>query len=58
VSRALDDWAFQRGVPLAFIRPGTPVDNACIESFDGRLRDECLNVHQFTSIADAKCGRS
>ena len=52
-SRALEDWAYQRGVQLDFIRPGKPVENAFIESFNGRLRDECLNVHQFTSIADA-----
>ena len=37
-----------------FIRPGKPVDNAYIESFNGRLRDECMNVHQFTSLAEAK----
>ena len=54
MSRALEDWAYQRGVQLDFIRPGKPVENAVIESFNGRLRDECLNVHQFTSIADAK----
>ena len=48
------DWAYQRGVQLDFIRPGKPVENAFIESFNGRLRDECLNVHQFTSIDDAK----
>jgi putative transposase len=54
MSRALEDWAFARGVQLDFIRPGKPVKNALIESFNGRLRDECLNVHQFTSIDDAK----
>jgi putative transposase len=54
MSRALEDWAYQRGVQLDFIRPGKPVKNAFIESFNGRLRDECLNVHQFTSIEDAK----
>jgi putative transposase len=54
MSRALEDWAYQRGVQLDFIRPGKPVENAFIESFNGRLRDECLNVHQFTSIADAQ----
>ena len=54
MSRALEDWAYQRGVQLDFIRPGKPVENAFIESFNGRLRDECLNVHQFTSIDDAK----
>jgi putative transposase len=54
MSRALEDSAFARGVQLDFIRPGKPVENAFIESFNGRLRDECLNVHQFTSIDDAK----
>ena len=49
-SRALEDWAYRRGVQLDFIRPGKPVENAFIESFNGRLRDECLNVHQFTSL--------
>lgn len=53
-SRALEEWAYRRGVQLDFIRPGKPVENAFIESFNGRLRDECLNVHQFVSLADAK----
>ncbi len=39
-SRALDDWAYRRGVQLDFIRPGTPVENAFIELYNGRLRDE------------------
>ena len=52
--RALEDWAYRRGVQLDFIRPGKPVENAFIEAFNGRLRDECLNVHQFTSIDDAR----
>ena len=53
-SRALEDWAYHRGVQLDFIRPGKPVENTFIESFNGRLRDECLNVHRFTSRADAQ----
>jgi putative transposase len=53
-SRALEDWAYRRGVELDFTRPGKPVENAFIESFNGRLRDECLNVQQFTSIDDAR----
>jgi putative transposase len=53
-SRALEDWAYRRGVQLDFIRPGKPVENAFIESFNGRLRDECLNVHQFLSLEDAR----
>ena len=54
MSRALEDWAFARGVQLDFIRPGKPVENAFIEAFNGRLRDECLHVHQFTSVEDAQ----
>ena len=53
-SRALEDWAWHRGVKLDFIHPGKPMENGYIESFNGRLRDECLNVHQFLSLADAK----
>src|SRR5262249_7357458 len=53
-SRALEDWAYRRGVQLDFIRPGKPIENAFIESFNGRFRDECLNVQQFASVADAK----
>ena len=53
-SKALDEWAYQRGVQLDFIRPGKPVDNALIESFNGRLRDECPNVHSFMSVAHAQ----
>src|SRR4051812_14421099 len=53
-SKALDEWAYQRGVALDFIRPGKPVENAFIESFNGRLRDECLNVYSFESIAHAQ----
>ena len=53
-SRALEDWAYRRGVQLDFIRPGKPVENAFIESFNGRLRDECLNMHQFASLAEAQ----
>jgi putative transposase len=53
-SKALDEWAYRRGVELAFTRPGRPTENAFIESFNGRLRDECLNVHSFVSIAHAQ----
>lgn len=53
-SRALDEWAYRRGVELAFTQPGKPTENAFIESFNGRLRDECLNVHSFVSIAHAQ----
>lgn len=51
---ALDRWAHRRGVKLAFIRPGKPVENAFIESFNGKFRDECLNEHWFTSLKDAQ----
>ena len=53
-SRALEAWAWARSVKLDFIRPGKPMENGYIESFNGRLRDECLNVQQFTSLADAR----
>ncbi len=52
--RALDAWAYSKGVSLAFIRPGKPVENAFVESFNGRFRDECLNEHWFTRLADAR----
>lgn len=52
--QALDTWAHACGVALQFIRPGKPVENAYIESFNGRLRDECLNGHWFLSLADAR----
>lgn len=50
----LDSWAHQRGVKLCFIRPGKPVENVYIESFNGKFRDECLNEHWFTSLKDAQ----
>lgn len=52
--KALDLWAHQRGVALQFIRPGKPVDNAFVESFNGKLRDECLSIHWFHSVRDAQ----
>ena len=52
--QVLDAWAYVHGVHLAFIRPGKPVDNAYIESFNGRLRDECLNEHWFVNLAHAR----
>lgn len=50
----LDRWAYARGVRLDFIRPGKPVENAFIESFNGRLRQECLNQHYFLDLAEAR----
>lgn len=52
--QALDQWAHRRGVALLFIEPGRPVQNAYAESFNGRLRDECLNQSWFVSLADAR----
>jgi putative transposase len=54
ISNALDSWAYQRGVKLTFIRPGKPVENAYIESFNGRLRDECLNENWFLTLEHAR----
>lgn len=52
-SNHMDAWAYSRGVRLDHIRPGKPVENAFIESFNGRLRDECLNSHWFRTITEA-----
>jgi len=54
VSKALDEWAYRNKVRLCFIEPGKPIQNAFVESFNGRFRDECLNEHWFTSLADAR----
>ena len=54
VSQALDQWAAEHAVTLDFIRPGRPVENCFIESFNGKLRDECLNQHYFSSLAEAR----
>jgi len=54
VSKALDRWAYENGVTLDYSRPGKPTDNALVESFNGRLRDECLNANWFLSLADAR----
>ena len=47
-------WAYEHGVELDFSRPGTPTDNAKVESFNGRFRQECLNEHWFLSLDDAR----
>jgi putative transposase len=54
ISKAMDRWAYENGVELDFSRPGRPIDNAKIESFNGRLREECLNAHWFLSLEDAR----
>lgn len=51
--RALEAWAYANHVDLHFIRPGKPIENAYIESFNGKFRDECLNEHWFQSLAEA-----
>ena len=50
----LDAWAYRRGITLAFIQPGKPTQNAFIESFNSRLRDECLNAHWFVTVTEAQ----
>jgi putative transposase len=52
--KAMDAWSYQYGVNLEFIRPGKPTDNGYIESFNGRLRDECLNVETFFDLSDVR----
>ena len=52
--KALDTWAHEHGVRLEFTRPGKPMDNGHIESFNGKVRDECLNQNAFVSLADAR----
>lgn len=54
VSLALDQWADDHQIRLDFIRPGRPVENCFIESFNGKLRDECLNQHHFSSLTEAQ----
>ncbi len=54
ISKALDAWAHHNDVRLMFSRPGKPTDNAFIESFNGRLRQEYLNQNWFTSLEDAR----
>jgi len=53
-SKAMDSWAYRHGVQLQFIRPGKPVENAFIESFNGKLRDELLNAELFMGLLDAR----
>jgi len=53
-SKALDAWAFERGVKVDFTTPGKPTENGFVESFQSRFRDECLNAEVFENIDDAK----
>lgn len=52
--RIMDMWAYHHGTRIDFSRPGKPTDNSFVETFNGSLRDECLNVHWFASLAEAK----
>ena len=54
ISKSLDKWAYEHGVTMDFSRPGKPTDNPFIESFNGSLRDECLNIYWFLSLEDAQ----
>ena len=54
ISRTVDQWANANGVTLHFIDPGKPVQNAFIESFNGKFRDECLNQNWHTGLEDAR----
>ena len=54
ISKAMDRWAYERKVEIDFSRPGKPTDNAMVESFNGRLRQECLNEHWIMSLEDAQ----
>jgi putative transposase len=54
ISKTLDLSAYSKGATLGFSRPGKPVQNAFVESFNGKLRDECLNEHVFTSLTEAR----
>jgi len=53
-SRHFDAWAHLHGIRLDFIRPGKPVENGYIESFNGKFRDECLSQNWFLSLEDAQ----
>ncbi len=52
--KALDQWAWSQGIALHWIDPGKPIQNAFVESFNGRFREECLDQHHFVSIDDAR----
>lgn len=51
----LDKWVYERGNRIDFSRQGPPTDNATVVSFNGRLREECLNENGFMSLEDTRC---
>jgi putative transposase len=53
-AQALDQWAYRNGITLKLIQPGRPMQNGYVESFNGKFRDECLNEHWFTTLAEAR----
>jgi putative transposase len=55
--KMLDKWMYERGIHIDLSRPGTPTDNATVESFNGRLRQECLNVNWFMSLCKIEAWR-
>jgi len=54
IGKVMDRWAYERNIEMDFSRPGKPTDNAKVESFNGRLRQECLNANWFLSLDDAR----
>jgi putative transposase len=54
ISKVVDEWAYRNNVKLAFIRPGKPTDNAYVESFHGKFRNECLDSHYFSTLFEAR----
>lgn len=54
ISQTLDEWAYRRDVKLDFIRPGKPTDNPYVESFHGKFREECLSLHYFLNMPEAR----
>lgn len=54
IGQALNEWVYRRGMKPNFIRPGNPIENVFMESFIGRLRDECLNENWFMSVKHAR----
>jgi putative transposase len=54
ISKVMDNWAYERGIELDLSKSGKPTDKAMVESFNGRLRQDCINEHWFISLQDAR----